>query len=289
MEKIEDIVQKDFIAEVTILKKPKFVEILRKKRAVIAGEDGCYIINPITNKKKKNITTCSCSHLWINSNKKTIALFLKQRNILNIYDTKTYKKKLSIKNMDLLYAVTFHPTNTTILLEYSSYFNNDVYSYHKIYDYELKKDKGNFVHDQPTMNSFSENNLDIIHINRLIAIARRLKNCKFDRDTYEKLCNNNLLFVSMSENNGNYCIQYWNTQTKKLIHQVPLLDCTDCSHFSFSPNEKQLLIVLDNRCITLNIPWFIKINKIFTYWALKNLDPSLPSDVLTLLIPIINS
>ena len=121
--------------ELKTVAKPFFAQYITHDRAIIAGEDECCIINPMTDEVVKKIETnivkynstierCNM-YCAIHPDKTKFALSCRNKKCgdyyeLAIYDTKTGEKKWSIQKIRDLGKFIFSPINSTIFIDYSS-------------------------------------------------------------------------------------------------------------------------------------------------------------------------
>lgn len=81
---------------------------------------------------------------------------------------------------------------------------------------------------------------------------------------------------SAIESYESYTLKYWHLLTQSCIYSAPILETKwnpgFDSHYdlSFSPDKKELLITLDNKCIALPVPLAIYHQALFIYLILKN-------------------
>jgi WD40 repeat protein len=115
--------------------------------------------------------------------------------------------------------------------------------------------------------------------------------CKNFRDkSFKSIALNadSTVLALLSEHKGGmYVIGYYDIATKKCMYSAqiekvgPFCDPTD---LSFSPDETELMIVLNDKCIIVPVPFEVsKKQAIFRYWILKNYqhnNPEIPDDVI---------
>jgi hypothetical protein len=125
------------LTTITCIKQPRYAQYLTDNRVVIAGEDGCSIVDPTTNKEIKRISDIRTQHLAIHPNKKLFALCYNSPNIyknsVSIYDIEKNDFIWSqiIDRNDFLWPqitdrkiefATFSPHDTTIFLILPNYY-----------------------------------------------------------------------------------------------------------------------------------------------------------------------
>ncbi len=101
-----------------------------------------------------------------------------------------------------------------------------------------------------------------------------------------------------TEDNTFYTIDYYDIVTKKCIYSAKVIrnDLDKrfyCEDLSFSPDETELMIVLNGKCIIVPVPFEVnKKHAIFIYWILKNYqsnNPEIPNDVAQYILNYINA
>lgn len=128
------------LATITCVKNPRYAQYLTNNRIVIAGEDGCSIVDPILNTEIKRIYEGEIQHLAIHPNKKLFAL--SHHNSIDIYNTETdsFIESPSMKTETVHYPMNpnwtfrnyynrikcaaFSPHDTTIVIT-QAVFRND--------------------------------------------------------------------------------------------------------------------------------------------------------------------
>ena len=123
---MENIRQEKIIREITVVEEPSIARYLTKDRAVIAGKNGCSIVNPITNEEVIKMSD-KRAHVSLRSDKKKVALF--RNKTVKIYDTNTGDQEWVTRGSNNIGSATFSPLENTIFLVCHKY-NNDV-RYHK--------------------------------------------------------------------------------------------------------------------------------------------------------------
>src|SRR5260221_5200673 len=73
--------------EITCIKTPQYAQYIHNGHVVIAGEDGCSIIDPKTNTEIKKLCTLQSEQIAIHPNQTLFAL-LHYGNMISVYDTK---------------------------------------------------------------------------------------------------------------------------------------------------------------------------------------------------------
>jgi len=321
--------QKDLITEITILKKPRFVEFITGNKAVIAG-DGCSIINPATNTEIKRISDFPCTSLAIHQNKQKIALVESSKKVkrydaafhkkvavdsseeVAIYNAESYEREWSIQEEYGITEIHFNKYKPTILVTSGMLCCTAIYDYKKHMCQQKEVYYPKDFHNDSSLNSLY---LPLKNVDALKKSCQSLiiPNSVFKRSlqwTDAKYCwNKSILAVlcQLPENKrirgeeDDFCfIRFWDTRTETLIYETPELKSKNCYQLAISPDENQLLIACESKCILLDIPLeVIKKNVIFMYlvlknykyWALKNYklnyNESLPLDIVSLIIKMI--
>ncbi len=113
----------NILTAITNITKPQHAYYISNNLIIVAGENGCSIIDPIHNKEVKRISDAQNPYLAVHSHQKQFAVAYD--NSINIYDTDTYSLAYSIpvdgpsgKKMgtyDTIRSITFSPHDTSIL------------------------------------------------------------------------------------------------------------------------------------------------------------------------------
>lgn len=263
------------ITEITILKKPRFVEFVASNKAVIAGEDGCSIINLITNTEIKRINNLACSCLKTDHKKQKIGIATNNDNIA-AYNTKNFQLKwlISWKKSKII-DIHFNKHDASILINY----HGSVLDHTERYDYKKNKildsyNSKDFYNDD----SVNSSCLPLKSADALIksGILMQWKDAKY--------CWNKSILVILCQPPKNermstkddFCfIRYLDTKTETLIYETPELNSRNCYQLAISPHENQLLVACNSKCLLLDIPLEVIKNKVmFMYFVLKNYKPN---------------
>jgi hypothetical protein len=332
---MENIHQEKILREITIIEKPYAAQYLQKDRAIIFGESGCSIINPLTNEKIKKISDLpyhNYSSFALSPNKKKVAL--SHNANITMYDIDTGNKKMYsfphslrsatfspqepfillcsgykeqtkiiklnyITNQSEIYDIpflcpniAFHPTQNFIC---TGNTKNEIF----IYSLDnLKKPikQGNFKNSIPYYYQYNQDGSFIIAVGvgdiyiidtDLNSVFSSLRHEK--KDFWNATMNaNNTIVAVLSEHNRNFdhFIEYYDIKSKKFIYSTKIGDNNPGSSYnlSFSPDEKELMIILRGKCFVIPTSYH---HVIFMHWMLKNYQlhhPEIPNDVVNYII-----
>jgi hypothetical protein len=204
------------LKEITVVQKPQYAQYLANNHIVVAGENGCSIINPQTNTEIKKINDCENPTLATHPNKKLFALFYENR--IDIYDTEkndfiwsktvegSFEKEMD--PFDIIRSVTFAPHDTTIALIITHFQQYQHYirlcgpkSYHiKQYDYLTDK-SSNFHHpynDYPPIIAFNPMHNEICVVDSISA--------SFHQSNSDIVFSENTKYI---DNYGRYIKRLW--------------------------------------------------------------------------------
>ncbi|HEX4068889.1 MAG TPA: hypothetical protein VHX42_02225 [Candidatus Babeliales bacterium] len=242
------------LAEITIVQKPQYAQYLANNHIVVAGKNGCSIIDPQTNTEIKKISDRENQKLATHPNKKMFALI--DKNIINIYDATTHSliwsKKVEgsfekeMDPFDIIGSVTFAHHDTTIALitthyqQYSHYRRCYPESYHiKQYDYITDKSSSYrcLCNDYPPIITFNpiHNEIHVI-ISSVASFHRSNSDIVFSKNTkqvtnyggyYKQFCQYNP--------NGSYIAQ---VDYQKEMFIINLQSTDQCKSFKKKKTEK---------------------------------------------------
>ncbi len=249
---IENINKTKILAELTTPKAPRFARYLTNDHVVIAGQKGCSILDLITKKEIKiNHSECGC--LEINRNEKTIIPYIPSKYNSNqffsyqakIYDAQNINSIKKIGTASYGGPCPHDLSNQFILEDYPS-----IAAIYKKMDWQYKIGKVIFCPNRQFL---------AILVNYSAALT-----------------NNSLIY-------------YWDTITQNCVHISLLWDkdmqlqlLYDNNRFvkgidlSFSPNEMELLITLDNHknrnFVIISVPFIVRKKTPFIYWCLNTYE-----------------
>jgi WD40 repeat protein len=118
----------------------------------------------------------------------------------------------------------------------------------------------------------------------------RAKNINGEFYTTVLNADSTILAVLSKQVDGSYVIRYYDIATKKCIYLAIIEKkygvCP--TNLSFSPDETELMIVLNDKCVIVPVPFEVnKKNLLFVYWILKNYqnsNPEISDDVIGYII-----
>jgi len=144
---MENIHQEKILKEITIIKKPNYAQYLTEDRAIITSDNGCSIINPITNEEIKKITNDEGS-IVIHPNKQKFAL--SHKGTITIYDSKEYNKKYQTSVDGYIESFAFCPMDTIIFINLKP--KQKFICFDVIVKYNYQTDQQNFIYHRPRSN-----------------------------------------------------------------------------------------------------------------------------------------
>ncbi len=248
--------KKEIITEIAAIQRPRFAQYLTEDRVVITGENGCSIVNPMTNKEIKKISTIGCFHLSINPHKTKIALSQDNATV-TIYDILTGTNEWSKTKKGRISYAAFSPYDESIFILYTNRLNKL-----KKYNYLTNERNGRYIND------------DLYSFFTLSRPRLTSSNERFEQITFY---NQNSILATLSQNYKKSWIEYWNLKTQTLIHKHSLPSKIN-NGLAFSPDKTKVLITLSDKCIILPVPDevikehnnIIKEKMLFPSWILKN-------------------
>jgi hypothetical protein len=189
------------ITEITVIQKPQYAQYLSNGHIVVAGENGCSIIDPIANTEIKKINELENQKLAIHPNKKLFTLV--HKNIINLYDATTHSLKWSkivddsfekeMNPYDVIRSVTFAPHNTSIALitthfrQYQSYTRPCAPESYHIQQYNYVTDKSSDYtcpfNDYPPLIAFNPMHNEICVTDSIGTCFHQPDNIVYSKDT----------------------------------------------------------------------------------------------------------
>jgi len=153
----------NILAEITCIQQPRYAQYITNNRVVIAGEDGCSIVDPTTNKEIKKISDVNIHHLAIHPNKTLFALSHENTNSFDIYNaetnslicSKTVDDPIRINSYDRIEYAHFCPHDTTLFLMLVNCINGTAPQTHSPIAYKITK--YNYTTHQHNTHRFQSN------------------------------------------------------------------------------------------------------------------------------------